>query len=67
MVNVPGIDLDLMVHQLNIDLTYRPMKQKKRSFVLEWQKTIIEEVDKLVKTGFIREVMYSDWLANMGL
>lgn len=64
---MPGIDLDVMVRKLNIDVTYHLMKQKKWSFVLECQKVIIEEVDKLVKVGFIREVTYLNWLANVVL
>ena len=26
---------------------------------------VMEEVDKLLKAGFIREVYYSEWLANV--
>ena len=27
----------------------------------------MDEVDKLLATGFIREVYYPDWLANVGI
>lgn len=64
-MNIPGIDLNVMVHRLNIDRTYHLVKQKKQSFILEHQKAIIEEAYKLVKAGFIREAMYPDWLANV--
>lgn len=64
--DMPGIDPKVMVHQLNIDMTYRLVKQKKQSFAPEHQKAIIKETDKLIKTRFIKEVvMYPDWLANM--
>ncbi|XP_073106351.1 uncharacterized protein [Elaeis guineensis] len=33
----------------------------------ECQKAISEEVDKLLKVGFIKEAMYPDWLANVVL
>ena len=38
---------------------------KKRSFNLERLEAIVEEVDKLLKEGFIREVHYLTWLANI--
>lgn len=66
IVDMLGIDLDVMVHRLNIDPTYRPIKQK-QSFVLEHRKVITEEVDKLTQVNFIWEVMHSDWLANVVL
>lgn len=56
-----------MVHKLDIDSTYHPVKQKKWRFVLERQKAIIKEADKLVKAGFIKEVIYLDWLVNLVL
>lgn len=33
VANMPGTDLDVMVHKMNIDPTYRLVKQKKWSFV----------------------------------
>ena len=44
-----------------------PVKEKRRSFALERQKTINEEVDKLLQVGAIREVEYPEWLANVVL
>ena len=34
-------------------------------FTLERDKAIAEEVRKLLEAGFIREVYYPDWLANV--
>lgn len=50
-----GINLEVMVHRLEIDPTHRPIKQKKRTFISERQKAIVEEVDKFT-VEFIREV-----------
>ncbi len=47
--------------------TCRPVKQKKRGSAPERQRAAAEEVDKLLKAGFIREVSYPDWLANIVL
>ncbi|XP_073111470.1 uncharacterized protein [Elaeis guineensis] len=64
VADMSGIDSEVMTHHLGVDPTFCPIKKKKRSFALEYQKAITEEMDKLVKAGFIREAMYPDWLAN---
>ncbi|XP_050256164.1 uncharacterized protein LOC126701820 [Quercus robur] len=60
-----GIDPSVMVHKLNVSPSFPPIRQKKRVFAQERDKAIAEEVRKLLKTGFIREVYYPDWLANV--
>ena len=62
---MPGIPSDIIIHQLNIDAKHEPMRQKKRSFAPEQQKTIDEEVDRLLAADFIRKVPYPDWLMNV--
>ena len=54
-----------ITHRLNVDPKVKPMRKKKRPFISERQKVIYEKMDKLFMTGFIREVNYSDWLANI--
>lgn len=65
--DMPSIDLDVIVHLLNIDLEHWPVRQKKKSFVLEHQKIIKEEIDKLLKVGFVQEVNYYEKLVNIML
>ena len=36
-------------------------------FALEQNQAIMDEVNKLLAAGFIREVYYSDWLVNVVL
>ncbi|KAJ9538325.1 hypothetical protein OSB04_031058 [Centaurea solstitialis] len=60
-----GIDPNIISHKLNVDPTFKPVKQKRRKFAPERNKVINEEVDNLLKTGKIREVKYPDWLANV--
>ena len=55
----------MITHRLNISPSSRPVKQKRRSFTLERQKAINEEVNKLLQAKAIREVEYRDWLANV--
>ena len=61
-----GIDPAIIMHRLNVSPSFKPVKQK-RSFALERQKAINEEVGKLLQAGAIREVEYPEWLANVVL
>ena len=62
-----GIDPTIITHRLNVNPSFKPVKQKRRSFAPESQKAINEEVGKLLQTGAIREVEYLEWLANVVL
>ena len=59
-----GIDLNTIVHQLNISPSFPLVWQSKRVFTQESDKATTEEVHKLLGAGFIREVYYHEWLAN---
>ena len=63
--DMPEIDPSVIVHRLNVNATSTPIRQKKRVFVQEREKVIVEEVRKLQEADFIREVYYPDWLANV--
>nr|CAN72485.1 hypothetical protein VITISV_002718 [Vitis vinifera] len=60
-----GIHPSIASHRLNVFSTARPVRQKIRRFQPERQKIIRNEIDKLLKAEFIREVSYPDWLANV--
>ena len=60
-----GIDPSVMVHRLNVLPFFPLVRQKKQVFVQERDRVIAEEVGKLQEVGFIREVYYPDWLANV--
>jgi hypothetical protein len=62
-----GIDPSVIVHKLNVELNRRPVKQRRRTFAAERNQAIVEEVEKLLKAGFIREVDYPEWLSNVVL
>lgn len=47
------------------NLEHKPVRQKKRTFAPERQVLINEEVDKLLKSDFIFEIHYLEWLANI--
>ncbi|KAL2251819.1 UNVERIFIED_CONTAM: Retrovirus-related Pol polyprotein from transposon opus [Sesamum indicum] len=62
-----GINPEVIVHRLNVDPSIQPVQQKKRTFGGE-KNTIIEgEVNKLLRAGYVSEVQYTDWLANVVL
>ena len=62
-----GIDLVVITHRLNVNPSFKPIKKKRRSFALEIQKAINEEVCKLLQANAIKEVEYPEWLANVAL
>ena len=62
-----GIDSKVIVHRLNIDPSFWPVKQKRRTFNAERYMAINIEVDKLLKDDFIWEANYPDWIANVVL
>ena len=62
-----GVDSVVNTHKLNANPSCKPVKQKRRSFALERQKAINEEVGKLLQAQAIRELEYPKWLANFVL
>ncbi|KAF8054198.1 hypothetical protein N665_1340s0002 [Sinapis alba] len=62
--DMPGIDPAVTSHRLNVDLTNKPIKQKRRKLGPERAKAVNIEVDRLLGAGSIAEVKYPDWLAN---
>ena len=62
---MPKIDRWLIKHGLNVSPTKKPVQQKRQVFGLERNKAIMEEAEKLLIAGFIREVYYPKWLANV--
>ena len=62
---MPGIDSSVITHRLNVCLSFKPIRQKKRVFAPERDNAIKDEVQKLMAAKFIREVYYPDWLANV--
>ena len=59
------VDPAVITHKLNVNPSFKSVKQKRRSFALKRQKTINEEVGKLLQAKAIRELEYPKWLANV--
>ena len=62
-----GISPRIIQHKLNVDPERKPVQQRRRAFAPERDQAITEEVTKLLTAGFICEVYYPDWLANVVL
>lgn len=63
--DMPEIDPDVIMHQLQVDPMHPPVRQKRRKFAPERDEIINEEVKNLLDAGFIREVQYPEWLVNV--
>ena len=59
-----GIEKNIISHKLNIDPSFIPIHQNRRKFSPNINQ-IIQEVEKLLNTGMIKEVMFPRWLANV--
>lgn len=62
---MPGLPRDLVEHELRIKDGFRPFQQPPRRFSAEVQLKVKEEIERLLKAGFIRTARYVEWLANI--
>ncbi|CAA7017902.1 unnamed protein product [Microthlaspi erraticum] len=62
--DMPGIDINITCHELNVNPTFKPIKHKRRKLGAERAKAVNDEVERLLKVGSIAEAKYPDWLAN---
>ena len=58
--DMPGINIEVIQHKLNVNLEKKPVQQRRRAFASERDQVVKEEVARLLTTGFIREVYYPD-------
>ncbi|CAL8169759.1 unnamed protein product [Prunus armeniaca] len=62
---MPCLDRELVEHKLPIKEGYLPVKQARRRMSLDTKLKVKEEIERLLKAGFIRPAIYADWLANI--
>ena len=62
-----GISPKIIQHKLNINPERKPVQQRRRAFAPKRDQVVAKEVTKLLTAGFIHEVYYPDWLANVVL
>jgi hypothetical protein len=59
-----GVPRKLAEHALQIILGSKPARQAMRCFGDEKRRAIAKEISKLLKEGFIKEVIHTKWVAN---
>uniref|UniRef100_A0A2N9HPE1 Uncharacterized protein n=1 Tax=Fagus sylvatica TaxID=28930 RepID=A0A2N9HPE1_FAGSY len=60
----PGVDPEFASHALNVSPQYKPVVQKARRSAPQHAEAVREEVERLLKIGAIREILYPQWLSN---
>ncbi|CAN6558119.1 unnamed protein product [Malus baccata var. baccata] len=60
-----GLDSTLAEHRMPIKEGYKPVKQAPRRMSKKIEEKVKEEIEMLVKAGFIRPAKYVEWLANI--
>jgi hypothetical protein len=61
---MPGVPRELAEHKLKVYPQARPIRQKLHRFTPYKREAICVKLARLVTTGFIREVLHPEWLAN---
>jgi hypothetical protein len=64
---MPRIDPTLVAHSLNVEPGAKPVVQPMRTFHLEVEAQISQEVKKLLSAGFIKPIQHPRWLSNIVL
>ncbi|CAL2265841.1 unnamed protein product [Prunus armeniaca] len=62
---MPGLPRSLVEHELKIREGFRLFQQSPRRFSTEVQLKVKEEIEQLLKAGFICTARYVEWLANI--
>jgi hypothetical protein len=59
-----GVPRELTEHALQIIPGSKPVRQAMRRFEDEKRRAIAKEISKLLKAGFIKEVIHTKWVEN---
>ena len=62
--DAPGVSPNLACHALNIVPEHKLVAQKRQKLAPERATIVLEEVERLLASGAIREVQYPVWLSN---
>ena len=65
LYEVSGVDPEFIVHRLNIDSSFPSKKQKPRRLAKEHVEAVKLEVKRLKEAKAIKEIFFSEWLANI--
>ena len=59
------MDLEFIVHRLNVDPSFPPKKKKPKRSAEEHVETVKLEINRLKEAGAIKEAFFQEWLANI--
>lgn len=59
-IKIKGINIDVIIHKLNVRKKPKVVKQRKKNFTSERQEVIKEEINELLDVKFVHEVIYLD-------
>jgi hypothetical protein len=62
---MPGLSREIVEHRLPIKSSFRPFKQKARTFRLDLLPRIKDEIHRLLEADFIRPCGYAEWVSNI--
>lgn len=62
---MPRLDPQVVTYKLNVNPKAKLVKQPARKYHLDVEEKIKAEVSKLLKAGFLEEIKYPEWLANI--
>ena len=62
---MPGIDPWIVEHEIKTYPNVKPVSQKLKVFNLRKKPAIKEEIEKLLKAGFIYPVLLTEWVSNL--
>jgi hypothetical protein len=66
-VDMSGLDPNMIIHHLSINIGVRPVKQKLRKMQPHIALLVKEQLKKLLDVGFIRSIDYAEWISNIVL
>ena len=64
---MPRLDPKVVTQKLNVNPKVKPVKQPVRKYHLDVEEKIKAKVNRLLKVGFIEEIKFPKWLANIVL
>ncbi|XP_073049441.1 uncharacterized protein [Primulina eburnea] len=63
--DMPGLDRKLVEHQLPLKEGFKPFQQPSLRMSKQVELKVKEEVEKLLKSKFIKPIRYTEWLSNI--
>jgi hypothetical protein len=60
-----GLSREIVEHRLSIKSSFRPFKQRARTFRPDLLPRIKDKIHQLLEANFIRPCIYAEWVSNI--